>query len=331
MNSKKIAAVFIFISLFLSQAQNVQAGRAPTLPNSYDGAAPTARSMAMGEAGTGIVGFNDAYYYNSAMYGYSQGTKAEITGVLRRQSDAVPSEVALYDPSGEGLTSFIMTQNSAAIIWQALSDNTVKTDYGVGNGQAEIYINSLALAAGQKNDKGYSVGLNLTYLYGKIGESYAFSGDSYSNIASGNGFALDLSFAFPMANNIFFGVDFKNLAGFMFWDDYNTEQLPLIIRAGTGYHLKGFLFVTDYEKRFYRFGDLQEEYLRFGFEQYINGAVAIRLGLVSDSDFDTDTFQYSYGFGIKIRNYELSAAALQYEINGENFSKYLLSFSAMVQ
>ncbi|MDR1194874.1 MAG: hypothetical protein LBL00_00165 [Endomicrobium sp.] len=329
---KKFKILLFLTALVTVFTQNSFARRAPTQPNSYDGAAPSARSMAMGEAGTGALMFNDAYYYNSAMYGYLQGTKAEVSGVIMRQSDAAPSSVAAVEPSGQGLTSFILVQNSAALIWQALSDCSISETYPGGiTGNTEIYISALTLAAGQKNEKGYSVGINMTYLYGKIGESSLVGSEPYSNIGSGNGFALDLSFAVPAGNNVFFGIDVKNLAGFMFWNDYNTEQLPMIIRTGTGYHLKGFLFVTDWEKRMYRFGDLQKDYVRFGVEQYINGAVCIRLGLVSDDDFDTKTFKYTYGFGIRIKNYELSAAAQQYKINDENFTKYLLSFSALVQ
>lgn len=331
MNSKKVALLAISLLLLL-QTQNVFARRAPTQPNSYDGAAPTARSMAMGEAGTGIMGLNDAYYYNSAMYGYSHGTKAELSGVVMRQSDASPTTVAAYEPSGQGLSSFVMIKDAGGLMWQALSNNSSSTHYPDGSwSKTETYINSLAIAAGQKNEKGYSVGINMTYLYGKIGESSLFANNPYSNVGSGNGFAMDLSFAIPAGRNIFFGVDLKNIAGFMFWNDYNTEQLPFIVRTGTGYHFKGFLFVTDWEKRFYRFGDLQEDYLRFGVEQYINGAVCVRLGLVSDEDFDSETFKYTYGFGIKVKGYELSAAAQQYKINDENFSKYMISFSALVQ
>jgi hypothetical protein len=330
MNSKKIAAVFIL--LLLLSAQNAFARRAPTQPDSYDGAAPTARSMAMGETGTGLASLNDAYYYNSAMYGFSGGTKAEVSGVVLRRSDASPARVAVIEPSGQGLTSFIMLKDTGGLVWQALSDNSVRTSYADGSWQnTETYINSLSIVAGQKNEKGYSFGINMTYLYGKIGESSLIGGEPHSNIGSGNGMALDLSFAIPAGNNIFFGINLKNIVGFMFWNDYNTEQLPFIVRTGTGYHFKGFLFAADWEKRYYRFGDLQEDYLRFGVEQYINGAVCVRLGLVSDENFNSDTFKYTYGFGFKIKTYELSAAAQQYKIDDGNFTKYMVSLGMQVQ
>ncbi|MCL1972703.1 MAG: hypothetical protein FWG57_06940 [Endomicrobia bacterium] len=330
MKLKKITAVFIM--LLLLSSQNVFARRAPTQPNSYDGAAPTARTMAMGEAGTGLLGLIDAYYYNSAMYGFSSGaTMAAVSGVVLRQSDASPSLVAIADPSGQGLTSFIMIKDTGGLIWQALSDNSIKQSNGSDWINTQTNINSIIIAAGQKNEKGYSVGLNLAYLYGKIGESSLIGGEPYANVASGNGVALGLSFAIPAGRNVFFGLDLKNIAGFMFWDDYNTEQLPFTVRAGTGYHFKGFLFATDWERRFYRFGDLQDNYLRFGMEQYINAVACVRLGLISNENFNNDTFQYTYGFGFKIRGYELAAAAHQYKIDGKDFNKYMISLSALVQ
>ncbi|MCL1901966.1 MAG: hypothetical protein FWG51_06200, partial [Firmicutes bacterium] len=183
MKLKKITAVFIM--LLLLSSQNVFARRAPTQPNSYDGAAPTARTMAMGEAGTGLLGLIDAYYYNSAMYGFSSGaTMAAVSGVVLRQSDASPSLVAIADPSGQGLTSFIMIKDTGGLIWQALSDNSIKQSNGSDWINTQTNINSIIIAAGQKNEKGYSVGLNLAYLYGKIGESSLIGGEPYANVAS---------------------------------------------------------------------------------------------------------------------------------------------------
>ncbi|MDR2192588.1 MAG: hypothetical protein LBO62_06910 [Endomicrobium sp.] len=328
MNFKKI--MIFSAAMFLSQ--NLFARRAPTQPNSYDGIAPTARAMAMGGAAAAQMITKDAAYYNSAALAFMSGAHADISAVIMRKSGASPSEVAKIDPSGQGLTSAFLIKDNGAFMWQALSDNTIKVQNPDGSWrQVETYINSLTFASGQKNDYGFSVGLNMTYLYGKIGESSVNSlGEPYSNIGSGNGFALDLSFLVPMGYGTYFGLNLKNLAGFMFWNDYNIEQLPFTIRAGFGYVYKGLAFDIDWDRKFYRFGSLPESAYYMGIEQSLSNFFVFRAGASYDENFDSDPIKYSYGLGFHIKGYELSFASEQYKINDKDFSKYMITFNASV-
>ncbi|MDR1942509.1 MAG: hypothetical protein LBQ47_09310 [Endomicrobium sp.] len=313
-------------------SQNLYAGRAPTQPNSYDGIAPTARAMAMGEAGAAQITSKDSFYYNSSALAYMSGAHAAFSAVIMRKSAQQPSETAKFDPAGQGLTTVFLIKDSGVLAWQALSDNTIIKYNPDGSWEkAETYINAITFAAGQKNDYGFSIGLNLTYLYGKIGESRLDSNmKPYSNIASGNGFTFDLSFLFPAGNGIYFGLNLKNIAGFMFWDDYNTEQLPFTVRTGVGYVYRGLAFDIDYDRKFYRFGDLQESNFYMGVEQYLNSFIVLRAGVSSDENFTSDTMKYSYGLAFKLKGYEFSFASQQYKINNSDFSKYVLSFNASV-
>jgi hypothetical protein len=320
----------IFAAMFL--ACNVFAGRPPTCPNSYDGIAPTARAMAMGGAGAAQIISKDSAYYNSASLAFLSGAHANISAVIMRRSLADSSEVAKIDPSGQGITSAILIKDGGAFMWQALSDNSIRVQNADGSWQqVETYISAITFAAGQKNDYGFSIGLNMTYLYGKIGESSInSSGVPYSNIGSGNGFAIDLSFLVPMGRGTYFGLNLKNLAGFMFWNDYNTEQLPFTVRAGLGYAYKGFAFDIDWDRKFYRFGSLAESAYYMGVEQALNNFFVLRAGVSYDEKFSSDNMQYSYGLAFHISEYELSFASQQYKISNEDFSKYMLTFNASV-
>jgi hypothetical protein len=328
MDLKKI---FLIIAALFA-AQNVFAKRAPTQPNSYDGIAPTARAMAMGGAGAAQTISKDAAYYNSAALAFMSGAHADISAVIMRRSGADPYEVAKIDPSGQGLTSAFIIKDNGAFMWQALSDNTIRIQNSDGSwSKTETYINALTFASGQKNDYGFSIGLNMTYLYGKIGESSVNSlGEPYSNIGSGNGFALDLSFLVPMGYGTYFGLNLKNLAGFMFWNDYNIEQLPFTVRTGVGYVYRGFAFDMDWDRKFYRFGSLPESAYYMGLEQSLSNFFTFRAGVSYDEDFNSDNMKYSYGLAFRIRGYELSFASEQYEIAGKDFSKYMLTFNASV-
>jgi hypothetical protein len=327
----KLKRIFLIMTV-LFFAQNVFAKRAPTQPNSYDGIAPTARAMAMGGAAAAQSLSKDAAYYNSAALAFMSGSHANISAVIMRTSAASPSQVAQIDPAGQGLTSAFIIKDGGAFMWQALSDNAIRIQNTDGSWQeVETYINAITFAAGQKNDYGFSIGLNMTYLYGKIGESSVNSlGVPYSNIGSGNGFALDLSCLVPMGQGMYFGVNFKNLAGFMFWNDYDAEQLPFTIRAGIGYIYKGFAFDLDWDRKFYRFGSLPESAYYMGIEQAMSNFFTFRAGVSYDEDFNSDNMKYSYGLCFRIKGYELSFASEQYKIADKDFGKYMLTFNASV-
>jgi hypothetical protein len=288
--------------------------------------------MAMGNAAAAQIISKDAAYYNSAALAFMSGAHADISAVIIRRSNASPSEVAKIDPAGQGITSAFLIKDSGAFMWQALSDNSIRIQNADGSWrQVETYISAITFASGQKNDYGFSIGLNMTYLYGKIGESSVnSSGVPYSNIGSGNGFAIDLSFLVPIGHGTYFGLNLKNLAGFMFWNDYNIEQLPFTIRAGSGYVYKGFAFDLDWERKFYRFGSLPETAYYMGIEQSLSNFFVFRAGVSYDEDFNPDNMKYSYGLGFHIKGYELSFASEEYKISGENFSKYMLTFNASV-
>ncbi len=324
------AAASLFAVLLLSQT--AFASKPPTLPNSYDGVAPSARSMAMGSVGTGFIINNDAFYYNSAALGLMNGTRIAISVVADRTTNASPNSVAASDPVGQGIISGMGIKDTGGIVWQALSDYSITNTTSEGWNKSETSINAITITTGQKSSSGYSVGLNLSYLYGKIGESWVntIANDAYSNIASGNGFTFDLSFIYPTAAGFAFGINLKNIAGFMFWDDYNTEQLPFSVRTGVGYTSRSFSFGMDWNKTFYRFGNLKEDTIHFGLEQYISNFLCVRGGFITDDEFDTDSMKYSYGLGLRLRGYDISFAAEQYDIDKERFSKYVISFSVLV-
>jgi len=330
---KKTSALFVCACLILNFSADAFARRAPTLPNSYDGQAPSARSLAMASAGTGVPVNTEAVFFNTASLGYMYGTRALLSVLVSRKSSASLNDINRIEPWGQGLMSGITVKDTGGVSWQALSSYSMREDLGGGSWKnTEAYINAINISVGQKNEHNYSIGLNLTYLYGKIGESSydAATGTPYSNIGSGNGFALDLGVLYPAGNNMFFGLNLKNIVGFMFWDDYNTEQLPISVRAGVGCVMKGFTTALDYDRKFYRFGDLKEDSIHYGVEQYINSYLSVRGGFITDVKFRTEDMTYTYGAGFRLKGYELSCGVEQSEINDKKFTKVLLTLSAVV-
>jgi len=325
MNIGRTPLIIFLVAVF--EVGNAFAKSAPTLPNSYDGFAPSARSMAMGSAGVGLAGADrDSFFYNPAGVADFQGSFLSANLIFLRTSNASPAEVALYDPSGQGLTSAYFVKDSGSFFWQALSDNVVLTD----NSRSQISIGRIGFSVSKKGSNGISQGITLSYLYGKIGYTYddPVAGNQ-ADIISGNGFALDYSFLFPVSKNLNFGISLKNILAFMFWNNgYNAEQLPLTSIAGFGYNDKGFSAALDWNKKYYRFGDLKEDSVNIGLEQYLTDFLCVRAGIESDLDFIFDDMTYTCGLGFKIKKIQIDIAGQREKILNQDSYKAAVSVSA---
>lgn len=322
---------FLLITAVLFYSSNfLLAKNAPTQANIYDGHAPNAPSIAMGSAGAGLCSIA-SFYFNSANLFASQGASAQISALVSKQSDAESKYFSLADTSGTGLISAILVKDTSAFYWQSLSDTEVKVDHSSSNWhKVKTSVSQIGFMAAKLNDRNFSIGLNIAYLYGNISESSIIDTLPYANTSSGNGFAVDLSLAFPIAKNLILGINLKNIAGFMFWNNYNTEQLPFIFRTGIGYCDKGFTFALDWDKKFYRFDNLDKEHFYIGLEQYLNNIFCLRAGATANNSLENDKMKYSYGFGFKIKNYCLDFAGEQSKVDKESLTKFLISFSASV-
>ncbi|AKL97839.1 hypothetical protein [Endomicrobium proavitum] len=327
MNIAHILVVFFLLSAFT--VCNVFAKSAPVSANSYDGFAPSARTMAMGSAGAGLLSADkDSFYYNPANLANFQGSFLNANAVFSIKSNANSNDVAINNPSGQGLTSAFLVKDSGSFFWESLSDNSVIFD---ANSHAEISISRIGVSFAKQGSAGASQAISLSYLYGKIGYAYLdpLTGQN-ADIISGNGFSIDYSLLFNLSKNINLGINLKNIVAFMFWNDYGYQQQPFTIRAGLGYNLKGLSMALDWDKKYYRSGNLEKNALHFGIEQYLTNFLCVRAGIENNFDFLAENAKYSLGLGFKIKNIEISCAALQQKISKQDFYKAAVSVRAVI-
>ena len=89
-------------------------------------------------------------------------------------------------------------------------------------------------------------------------------GTPFAQTSSGNGFTMDIGIMAPLRGNIYAGVNFENVFGIMWWENYDFDQLPFGIRTGLGYIAGTFNLLVDWHKKFYRFGNILRK--NFGFK-----------------------------------------------------------------
>jgi len=302
------------------------------MPNSYDGMGLGARSFAMGATGAACQANIENIFYNPAGIAFVKNEKIQIEAlfVIARETDLPKEIINMQDRINLGFKSFSVLQKQGAISWRTLSSNEFEISNGSDWYKKQESIKALTISAGNKNENGTAMGINISYLYGTLSESSLTGGVPFAQTSSGNGFAVDIGFMYPITRQIVFGTTLENVAGFMWWGNYDFDQLPFGIRTGFGYSRESFNLLLDWNKKFYRFSEINDNIVSLGLEQYLNSVLCIRAGAQGNSLSDKDKLKYTYGFGLNISEFSLSVGAETYKLDQRNVSKYLFSLKVLI-
>jgi hypothetical protein len=290
--------------------------------NICDGIAPSARSMAMGWAGAGLSNNKEGFYFNSSSLADFNGTLFEISFIPISNTNNL-SEAMLKT----GLNSVLIVKDSASLSWRNLADYSFSN---TGIDKSVISAKAISLSIGKKSPSNYNVGFSLSYIYAQMSHvSYNADYGFQSLISSGNGFTLDISFLYPLAQGFHFGANFKNLVGYLFWSGgYGWQQLPFSYILGLGFEYKSFSLALDWDKRFYRYSDLDGDFIRLGLEQDFYKTISLRSGFISATDFNDNDFKFTYGIAFKIKkSYEISISAENNSLKNNNFYSCIIALS----
>jgi hypothetical protein len=314
------AALFIFSKVFANP-------QAPTQFNSYDGIIPGARALGMGFAFTSVCDDASSVYFNPAGLNGVSGNQVDISYEIARQSDLTASD--LFSPDsvqGRNLVLLSLLSSKVAFTYRPLSSKS----YYVQNDQdwtnTEIDINQYTVSVSTKKNN-LTTGFNLSYLAGRIGQASVIGGVPSAVIADGNGASCDLGFLYT-ALPFRLGVNFQNLLGFMWWDTYQADQLPLFFRVGGELQLTNLLiFSGEWEKRYYRDGAPSQELTHFGLEQSLGNSLKIELGIYGEDLSDENSAHYTGGISYLMNGYVVSLAGELYRLEDTGVTRFLLSLN----
>jgi hypothetical protein len=236
----------------------------------------------------------------------------------------------MTDPIDIGFDSFAAAQRQGALSWRTLSSNKINFSDGSDWYNKQESIKAVTIFAGNKSDNGSAVGLNISYLYGTLAESSYISGIPFAQTSSGNGVSVDVGFMAPVAPGINFGLNLENVIGFMWWENYDFDQLPFGIRTGFGYNTQSFSLLLDFDKKILQVRRRERKSCRCGI-----GTIYYQLSLrqtwrQGSSLSDNDKLKYTYGIGLNISTFMLSVSGEKYKLDDENISKYLVSLKVLI-
>lgn len=245
-----------------------------------------ARSLAMGDAFTGVASGPETIFWNPA--GLATMEKREVSAMYFKEIEDMglmslqyAHPFAEYGTAGIAIESF-----SAGDMELNYLDGTSKSV----KAQQDFILN---LAYGRTVAESFSAGVNLKYLNSTLAEA-----------KSASTMTLDLGclYQLPQITGLSFGLALQNIGGSM---KYIEEKDPLAftVRLGASYakELQNNIFTIS--------GDLnkpKELSARFnlGAEYLYNQMMAIRAGYKFGYDVDS----FTAGFGVMIRRYSLDYA-----------------------
>jgi len=232
---------------------------------------PFSISSGMGEAFTGISGY-DSIYYNPAGYvSLKKGKSFLSVGYTSWVENTTKSSV-LYIPS------WSMFLKAVSVDYFTISGLKEYNSSGGEIGSLNYNDTAVTFNIGAKVSI-FDLGLNLKIINEKI--------SSYS----GNGYGLDAGLIFPFSKQIKIGVSYLNSGTFNLKVDEEKIKidLPQTLRAGVSYQKENFLFDIDWER-----AD-SESILHFGGEIKFQDKYFIRAGYQAGST----NKGLSFGIGVE--------------------------------
>ncbi len=329
------AAIGALFALALAASPLGAKPRSGLLSTQFLGKPSGARFIGLGETGAALPGVPQSPMYNPANLGDLPATFLALDFDVASQSD-LPKDVVLRASAlrGRKLTYIGFAASAKAVFYRPLADFdetvvTVLTDPQNNFVQDSLRVEQFGLSASQKTEKGYAVGLGISYLSARRGFARAGTGlPPVLELASGNGFALDWGFRDEQGPFIY-GLSILNLPGVIYWDRYRTDQLPVLGRAGVAFRpLSGVLFLTDYEKRFYQGNQPNPSLWHFGLEILPLPWLALRSGALSEDFNDRNKTVYSWGLSLATpQNHVLDLALRAEHLQDRKVFRYGLSMN----
>ncbi len=332
---------------FLIQSYSIAAfckEKAPTQYYTYDGIDIGARPIGLGGAFVAVADTADAPFWNPAGLNALKGNSLSFMIDFSYQSDVLWEEIIVGTPlEGKKFSHLTFAGPQGAMSWRELANYT-ESDYSeeVIDGErheiwqdVEIKVNQYMLSVCQSYGPSLIGGINLNYFSGRIGLTEKRKiNDEWEepelNLSDGKGFGFDWGFIYLLRESFHLGLMIQNLPSFMYWDDYRTEQLPVVTRMGFASKLTNLLtFSWDYEHRMYKDKEDKKNY-HIGLEQIIMDTIFLRVGMYGPNLNENEDITYSYGLGYKKEGYTVDLAAKQYylsEMPDELVHNFLCSIS----
>lgn len=255
-----------------------------------------ARSLAMGDAFTGVASGAETIFWNPAGLGTMKAPEVSAMYFKEIANMGLMSLQYAQPLAGYGTAGLALESFSAGDMEVNYLDGSSKTV----NAQQDFILN---LAYGKNITNNLFAGANLKYLNSTLAET-----------ATAKTMTLDLGclYRLPQVEGLSLGLDLQNIGGSMKYLE-ESDQLSFTVRAGAAYTkpLQNNMLTISAD-----LNKPKELSTRFnlGAEYVYNKLIALRAGYKFGYDLDS----FTTGFGLKMNRYSLDYAFATKRDLGEN-------------
>ncbi|MEA3506447.1 MAG: hypothetical protein U9R36_02995 [Elusimicrobiota bacterium] len=317
---KKI--ILISLAFFVIGAGKTYGESSPLSDMYYIGELPGSDAIGRGGAFAGVMGSPFAPYWNPAGLAIVEDNKMGVSANLFSDSKLEAKVIKkLYALQDRKLNFISVAAPQVGVYWRMLSD---RVDESTGTENSYNYketidenIHQFGVSVSVSHTEDIYFGMNINYLSGMLGYSKIKGSTPTVVISPGAGWGLDWGLVFDVSDRMNIGVTVLNAPGYMYWDKYSQDRLPLIFRSGVDLKMNDLMsFGIDYETGVYDDSVDAEDILHLGIEHYINKNFLIRGGMFGDDLGNEYRTVYTAGVGYKKEGYSVDAAAIQYYTQG---------------
>lgn len=298
--------------------------------DAYDGGYLSAETL--GRGGTGASGVSSLGAGSTMPAGLSGNTESSVyTSVLTGLSSKSPkSTISALDPTDQKLLQNLAVGSDKGILFyeplgRQSGDEISVLNTLTANRRVDFAADAIGFAASDKWKDG-SVGISMAYLYSSYTEVLTSTTAAQSDTDRGYGLRLNIALRRP-TGPFMWGLQLQNVPGFLWWNHHRRDQLPVRVRIGNTWRIKpGMLFSVDTEKRYYKEGSIEKNYVYVGSESVLSDQMTFRIGVFSEDIGKPNKRHWTGGLTWKLSsNVDISYALDQYENLDEKVKQSILS------
>lgn len=273
--------------------------RAPLPITAFDGGPASAESLGRGGTYASHKGTPGSAVENPAALIDDMPANLYTSAYVGDSADVSSSRVdRSFALQGKVLQFVSVFSDRGSIFFEPLGRFDGRVEGGTASNFREIAFaaDAIGFAGAQSLGKNGSFGLSVAYLYGSLATKTVEGGvATAAELDRGNGFRVNFGVRY-LTGPAVWGLSVENAPGFLFWKHHRREMLPIRIRAGNSWHVQeNLVFSLEGERRYYREGGADEDFVFTGFEYGAASMLTLRAGAFSSSLDDPDLRHYTAG------------------------------------
>ncbi|MFH1958451.1 MAG: PorV/PorQ family protein [bacterium] len=257
------------------------------------------RAVGMGEAYVASAGGLDAVYYNPA--GISQAGYQEFTAAHTEWLDGISYSFLGYLHPSESLGSF-----AGSLYYLSKNDIPGYDNTGLPTNKKWDVSDRMGILSYGRKLNGVSAGASIKFIQESLADE------------SASAYCFDLGLLCNLSCDMNFGISASNVGGEVKYIS-ETEEIPLIFRAGISYRI--FPFGDDITLNLdYTYPSDNDGYVSAGGEYSFSDNFSLRAGFVGSKDMISKALRFGFGFGKRNIHFDYAFAPSEILENTHRFS-----------